>query len=57
MKNKYGREESNLSTLENNLFQQFELWGPFYLTTMAPWIIILWFYVSGGAYVLLVSLL
>lgn len=57
MKNKCGREESHLSTSENNLFQQLDLWGTFYLINMAPRIIILWFYVSGGAYVLLVSLL
>lgn len=57
MKNKCGREESHLSTSENNLFQQLDLWGTFYLINMAPRIIILWFYVSGGAYVLLLSLL
>ena len=56
MKNKRWREESHLSTLENNLFQKAELWGAFYLICMVPQIIILWFYFSGGTYILLVSL-
>ena len=56
MKNKHWREESHLSTLENNLFQKAKLWGTFYLICMVPRIIILWFYFSGGTYILLVSL-